>query len=92
MSTSKHTPGPWTIKPYKSWDKRILLPEPSIYVDNDDVDQDEASANARLIAAAPDLLAALEDAFVFIGTSPHDPALLLRTRAAIAKAKGEIKE
>lgn len=53
---------------------------------------DEDKANARLIAAAPDLLAALRglrDAF--LGTSVEVQADAMRAaRAAIAKAGGEV--
>jgi hypothetical protein len=56
----KHTPGPWSIRQFDRYDKRIIIPEPGAMVDNDDVDWDEAAANAHLIAAAPDLLGALK--------------------------------
>jgi hypothetical protein len=62
------------------------------------VDRAECMANARLIAAAPDLLEALEDvaglaaeAMKAVSNQPFDPESLLsirRARAAIAKAKG----
>jgi len=45
-------------------------------------------ADARLIAAAPDLLAALEDV-VQMYQPAYDPPFIERARAAIAKAKGE---
>lgn len=59
-----HTPGPWRIDP-------AVYPEsPKIYPDNGSANfayiarvnagRDEFQANARLIAAAPDLLEALE--------------------------------
>ena len=70
MSEMKHTPGPWRVD-----DGRILGNEPS--VENDDVlicdvasnnealtDFDEA--NARLIAAAPDLLLACQAALALL--------------------------
>lgn len=53
------TPGPWTIKPFNSLDKEIVILEPAVKVDNDDVDPDEAAANAALIANAPTDLARL---------------------------------
>lgn len=57
------------------------------------VTQEEAAADARLMVAAPDLLAACEEAAAFLenmlrGRS-QDSALYRRMRAAIAKAKGE---
>ena len=45
----------------------------------------EADANARLIAAAPDLLAVCKDIEGFLKRSGYDTALV---RAAIAKAEG----
>lgn len=68
-----HTPGPWTIAPsfkgqwIKSGDS-FITPLPD-YIEHDgkpcgsiasqDKTQDEIDANARLIASAPELLAAL---------------------------------
>lgn len=50
---SKHTPGPWGLVRHEdTW-----LVGPGIVID-DTAEEDEA--NARLIAAAPELLAALE--------------------------------
>ena len=54
---------------------------------------DEAAANAALIAAAPELLAALEDVLGYGEDCAADrderPGCLERARAAIAKAKGK---
>jgi hypothetical protein len=53
-------------------------------------DVPESAANARLIAAAPELLAALRDAarfLVYPGNVVH-PEVLPKVRAAIAKAEG----
>ena len=64
----KWTKGPWPIKPTGDF-KRIVIGDglvdgPGGYevaeVYSDDCDRDEAMANAHLIAAAPDLYAALE--------------------------------
>jgi hypothetical protein len=90
---AKHTPGPWHISPFKSWDKDIRICEAGVLVDHDDVDRAEAEANANLIAAAPDLLEACED----ITDNPRAMAILERFApstaklilAVIAKAKGE---
>ena len=45
--------------------------------------------NARLIAAAPDLLSACEMAFAMLKSFANSPAVLEPIAAAIAKAKGE---
>lgn len=49
-----------------------------------------AQANARLIAAAPDLLAALEDIYAMarIQSSGYARAISLRAQQDIAKARG----
>src|SRR5262249_24836787 len=50
----------------------------------------ETEANARLIAAAPDLLAACEAAAEFLATHPSGPALPVPTtiNKAVARARG----
>lgn len=82
-----HTPGPWTITRghnIKGADGTHVAQ----ILDNDNVMLDD---NARLIASAPDLLAALEfllktatQGYGIKGDSAIDAA-----REAIAKAKGE---
>jgi hypothetical protein len=47
---------------------------------------EQAEANARLIAAAPELLAACEE---FVSKYSADASIMLKMKAAIAKAKGE---
>lgn len=95
---SKHTPGPW-----KAGFRSVTAPETEddlalnvrIIGGNPKVDR----ANARLIAAAPDLLAALEEtlaaAVLWIddarGCTPEElmsHEWYVRARAAIAKATG----
>jgi len=97
---SKHTPGPWVWGNYceevapGSEDCCELvaygLPDkngsqPIIDVLNLADDFSITEANARLIAAAPDLLDALGLALAFIGDEPH---ITERLVAAIAKAEG----
>lgn len=65
---SKHTPGPWKHVGQTGDGKRQLVESAnddswercSAEIDSDDCDHDMAIANARLIAAAPELLDALE--------------------------------
>lgn len=55
----KHTPGPWEISPDNNWETGINTPSDShfIQVTNSDMEGfDEMYANAKLIAAAPDML------------------------------------
>ena len=84
-----HTPGPWEAEgdyvfaPIVGYDARIAR-----------VTDIDSEANARLIAAAPDLLEALREA---VGWMQHVPGIadsvgqiiLDDARAAIAKARGE---
>lgn len=107
--TTRHTPGPWGLDAYGAvagvggvviaqtvHDTRYA---PSI------LSALERDANARLIAAAPDLLAALEDATALFcadheacrfcdadteAGEDHDPDAMCSTMiAAIAKARGQ---
>jgi len=56
MSTTKFTPGPWLLR-----DRTVYAGSLEICTaDAFDVDNDEADANAHLIAAAPLLYVALE--------------------------------
>lgn len=83
--SEKHTPGPWEInrewmdgewrQVVSGWDEKWLRLS---------VAGNIGEANARLIAAAPELLEALEKALPDL--SGQD---LLRARAAIAKATGQ---
>ncbi len=106
MSAAKHTPGPWYVS--KRNPLRVIESGPraltlaTVGTNGHGVTaegaQAEAEANARLIAAAPELLDALRDAMqaveVFHGPiawevfRDHSPEMK-RWRAAIAKATGE---
>lgn len=96
-----HTPGPWkNLGHYEHIDKEtgmgfrfaLVGPEPSAvaWVADDEGDG-EGSANVALIAAAPDLLAALQ-ALLFAcrdgAVLPRDAAYH-QAMAAIAKATGK---
>lgn len=96
---SKHTPGPWG---HKTWDVN-KDGEFNYTVEKDDKSiceivgtGEQAEANARLIAAAPELLEALKvcSAELFAQCADHPRAMLFvkEARAAIAKAEGETNE
>jgi hypothetical protein len=83
-----HTPGPWGVSKHGTPEAH---PQFGVYAEgcNDHVivKGDAAAADARLIAAAPELLAACEAA------EPHirgqgSAGALTQLRAAIAKAQG----
>ena len=115
MSEAKHTPGPWAAKHTTGagWSVKMAKPRPD-YTEPDPVcsmawwqfdkpgiiDDDISGANAKLIAAAPDLLAACEAALrieelwmPFEWDDPDEAAAVSWMRdmfvAAIAKAKAE---
>jgi hypothetical protein len=96
---TEHTPGPWEGLVIDDADSRQII----ITAQAHQFDLDEARANARLIAAAPNLLAACRDldnlleADCASGGDYHDTRLgrfsprdcpACRNRAAIAKAEG----
>ena len=95
MST-QHTPGPWTA--HSTGLARSGLPEYQIHWS--DIGECVAeivhgTENAKLIAAAPDLLEALQDLFgadmehVLMGDGKDDQIeAIAKARAAIAKATG----
>ena len=56
---SKHTPGPWTVE--KEGVRRWIDSKGRQITSNDEYFGEEDLANLSLIAAAPDLLAALKD-------------------------------
>ena len=84
---NKHTPGPWRV--VDSWNDHMVEGqngEEIIWQDGPHDTPTINEANARLIAAAPDLLAALEYAIKQVPELETVPGIA----AAIAKAKGEV--
>lgn len=94
-----HTPGPWNCNHSSASGYDIVCSENSptdvCVISRRDKTTGEIDANARLIAAAPELLAALETAYMaLIGYLPAHrndvtDAAIGAARAAIAKATGE---
>jgi len=92
--TSKHTPGQWVIANSDAYNTVVIAQGAEICTVIEHQGGDR-KANARLIAAAPELLAALRGAMErwgdVIGSQDHDfedAAVLSRARAAIARAEG----
>jgi hypothetical protein len=91
-SRAQHTPGPWFVQPsfltiYAMSDGYVGLTCALASVLRDQPGVAAAKANARLIAAAPDLLAAL-DALLALHIAHHNNPAHVAARAAIAKARG----
>ena len=96
MSDAKHTPGPWSTSEWPSREKdyiRIFAGTTYVgSVGNSDDPFERTEANARLIKAAPDLLAACE-AVISAGESENLPTTVYdAVEAAIAKAEGGTTE
>lgn len=103
MSDTKFTPGPWYISvdarncPSVRTKGGYVAFAPSIANYGDPLRyMDEASeiqANARLIAAAPDMYEALIDIARYLGNRPFksdgEELIIYRCKATIAKAEGK---
>ena len=89
-----HTPGPWTVKgvhvgPSKHF--RAYSIEPNICEMNSSLAPDDVSANARLIAMAPEILLHLKDALSYIKNDCKQrqiPYCFTGADLAIAQAEG----
>jgi len=96
--TEQHKSGPWVYEDYSMDGKLFVVPEDYIgTICSIEARGRHFIANARLIAAAPELLEALE---VFVAHEvdymernclgdPEEQQRVIYARAAIAKAKGE---
>jgi len=89
---AKHTPGPWVIVEDPCMDT-IRQDDEAAYLICEfpygAFDTATDAANARLIAAAPDLLGLLQELIDIEGPQPGTAEWANKVRAAIAKATGE---
>ncbi len=88
---AKHTPGPWAYRQDDTGeDGFVVVSEGRPYVATvHSGARDWTESNARLIAAAPDLLEALTLADTMLsGANMNAKVVTLKVRAAIAKATG----
>ena len=92
---SEYTKGPWTRsytnyiyqgKDTASKGRLIAICEPTTRTQED---WDQVFANARLIAAAPELLEALEKMYRVCNISSDESPHRAKARAAILKARGD---
>lgn len=93
MIESKHsfTPGPWELRytdsyEYKVYAGSIVSDDFARIATASDLFDDNGEANARLIAAAPDLLYVAELVVSWLDEEEGAHALCDKARAAIAKA------
>lgn len=101
-TTSKHTPGPWHLSNLSHRYVRYRLSTDATGYNICDMDvfggpPDEKEANARLIAAAPELLEALEQICNLERRAFREAWDMLQevdrlARTAIRKARGEVEE
>lgn len=108
---AEHTPGPWKAVQCEQGPPGARVPDPNewrVNAPNErlpafkicnltrETSDESLEANANLIAAAPELLAALEHWFNFIETSGSDVTLAAvkpwtgKMHDAIAKARGDV--
>ena len=84
---TEHTPGPWRVNPLVYM--RVNAANSNVARISREHGDIEGEANARLIAAAPDLLAACEVALdAMLAHDFGTLSLCPQLRAAIAKARG----
>ena len=84
---SKHTPGPWFTSQPNEGGGTLIKPIPGQVIAQCDL-MPEMEANAHLVAAAPELLYALES---IVEMNPELPMGMIEAADdAIAKARGEV--
>lgn len=97
--SAQHTPGPWQVE-RGPVSRNLCVMSATTWIcgqlqsDNEtSIDTAEVIANARLIAAAPDMLAACKSALEFYDAQPKphqagEAAILDGLKAALTKATG----
>lgn len=99
MSEIKPTPGPWSVCEHSWCETSISAPSTDHAIclldinhateESQEADEAQMAANARLIAAAPELLEALQATLAVLETFSPQGATVERAQAVIAKATGE---
>jgi hypothetical protein len=94
----EHTPGPWHAVKYATRTEILArrkaqrkMTSIALVYGSDEDDSEQADANARLIAAAPELLEALQDVLCTLTMDAEwtkDCYEVRKAEAAIAKATG----
>ncbi len=86
MISNKHTPGPWKLSA-NQFVKGSIYGSDSYLIASVSIGQSEYEANAKLIAAAPELLAACEMALPYLELPSNEI-----TRADFEQIKAAIKK
>lgn len=84
-----YTPGPWRIEEFRKGSYLVTARNAGIAREGLVAQHVPGSANARLIAAAPELFEALENLMDFLFHGKKDRQTILRATAALAKARGD---
>jgi hypothetical protein len=90
---SKFTPGPWLVGDYDKL--TILTANRALRIASADFQTRQCVANAKLIAAAPDLLEALAKATEFLDANYSNadmPDILPACRSALENAKSPVSD
>ena len=86
MTDTTHTPGPWRVLHKRGV---FLMDTETLAIGMADRHRKEHVANARLMAAAPDMLAALQEVLPLAENWGHpDHPGIVAARTAIARATG----
>lgn len=96
-TTTEHAPGHWRVSKEQGRSRRLVMAGErcvAIVRPTHQTRAGQGRANARLIAAAPELLAALETAhkvliLIDAEIGINDSGAIARACAALAKARGE---
>ena len=84
---TKHTPGPWEACIYSGpFDQPLILSSDGAIGRLHGMEDRQHEANAKLIAAAPDLLEALEVCYASLCTYGRHPLIEKQVESAIKKA------
>lgn len=86
---SEHTPGPWSIIPYDDSDGATIISEPIDGHIHVIAELPRSRGNAKLISAAPALLAACEAVYNMSDVSGISGPAFAQVMNAIQKARGE---
>jgi len=84
-----HTPGPWRIEEFRKGSYLITARNAGTAREGIVAQHVPGIANARLIAAAPELYEALENLIDFLFHGKKNCQAILRAKAALAKARGD---
>ena len=90
---TKHTPAPWVYQGGDNASVEVNIGETTANIDRQDkntgqyvISRDEMEANAKLIAAAPELLEALEELLIHALENDLHSQFTDKAKAAIKKA------